>query len=123
MNYDGDNLLTLDQQEFQGDMPDRLQIVLRQLTPWTKPIQLAQEAFNISTNIEIDYNIFAQPLHNGSEAQMSLAQNFQILYRASNNMHQGRTINTHTNLQLLGFMMNWHITVRLVILYTYANCH
>ncbi|KZP28214.1 hypothetical protein FIBSPDRAFT_885812 [Athelia psychrophila] len=82
LNYKADNLLMANHREFRGAYPDRLQILLKQLTPWTKPIQLAKQALDTCTDMEgATTTIFANPLKDGNDVQTSLSHRELVLHQ------------------------------------------
>lgn len=117
MGYPGDDLLLADHAELEKSVPDRLHVILKQLTPWTAPLKTARDSFNLAMKVDDDVNIFQQPLNNGNETQTALAQTFLTLYTASHSLHLGHTLNIKTNVLLLAFMINWHIKVGCTMLF------
>lgn len=111
LGYQSDDLLLADQANFEGDAPDRLNHIIAQLGPWTKPIKTFKDSFQRAMITDDNSNIFQGPLQPDNLQQVSLAHNFHTLFTASNNMHKGRALSVHANFQLLSFMVKWHITV------------
>lgn len=105
------NFLHTKRAPYEGVMPDRLQIILKQLSPWGEPLVVSKIAFDKAMDTDPG-EIFKHPLAaDATEEQKYKARDFETLYRASQNMHKSDNSATEANLLLLSYMMRWHMTV------------
>lgn len=105
-----EDLLVGERHEFDLALPDRLRSIIAKLKNWVSPAQKFKNAIGMAMVDQHDINIFSD-YPKLSQEQDVYSKNLHTLVQSTVNSQHALVHKVKANLQMVSYMINWHMTV------------